>query len=727
MRKIAFLLFANIILNHVTAQNAVDCAVQITASVQNTPPQITLNWIGNASTAQYTVFRKLKNAITWGTAIATLNGTVTNYVDNSVVAGTSYEYRIQRTGSSYTGHGYINSGIEVPAIENRGRLILIIDSLFTAPLAVEINRLIEDLEGDGWQVARHDVLRTSSVTHVKSVIVNSYNQNPVNTKALFLLGHIPVPYSGNINPDGHTDHQGAWPTDMYYADIDGNWTDVSVTSTNASPARTQNIPGDGKFDQSIRPSLLELQTGRVDLSNLTSFTLTETQLMKNYLDKDHDYRKKIYVPVKRGVIDDNFGYMSGEAFAASGYNAMAACVGSSSITIGDYFGTMSSGSYQWSYGCGGGSFTSASGIGNTGNFASANLEGVFTMLFGSYFGDWDITNSFLRAPLAQGKILTNVWSGRPHYNFHHMAMGENIGYSILTTQNYQQSLYFPNIYNIHGGWIHNGLMGDPSLRNDVVAPVSNVTASMNGYNCVINWSVSPEPGILGYHIYRRDPSSNAYLKLNANLLSGTSFTDACIPSVGIYKYMVRAEKLETSATGTYYNLSEGISDTAWNVIPAPNVYAQFIASVSGTTVNTINNSSNATSYNWNFGNGIISTSVNPSATYTANGSYTITLIATGACSSDTSTTVVNITSVGLKDYAQTKTKISVYPNPAKEKIYIQSDFDLKEIRVLSIRGELLYKISGSEEINTKEWSRGIYFIQAKDTKGNISTIKLILD
>jgi hypothetical protein len=32
----------------------------------------------------------------------------------------------------------------------------------------------------------------------------------------------------------------------------------------------------------------------------------------------------------------------------------------------------------------------------------------FTMLFGSYFGDWDSQDNFLRAPLAQGLTLTNA-------------------------------------------------------------------------------------------------------------------------------------------------------------------------------------------------------------------------------------------------------------------------------------------------------------------------------
>jgi hypothetical protein len=61
-------------------------------------------------------------------------------------------------------------------------------------------------------------------------------------------GHVPVPYSGNFNLDGHDYHFGAWPADVFYGDMDGVWTDSSVTQTIASDPRNWNVPGDGKFD-----------------------------------------------------------------------------------------------------------------------------------------------------------------------------------------------------------------------------------------------------------------------------------------------------------------------------------------------------------------------------------------------------------------------------------------------------------------------------------------------
>jgi PKD repeat protein len=470
--------------------------------------------------------------------------------------------------------------------------------------------------------------------------------------------------------------------------------------------------------------------GRVDLANLTSFTLTETQLMKNYLDKDHDYRKKIFTAIKQGIVDDNFGYMSGEAFAASGYNNMSPLVGTASVSAGDYFTSMAGASYQWSYGCGGGSYTSAGGIGNTTNFAAANLQGVFTMLFGSYFGDWDITNSFLRAPLAQGKILTNVWSGRPHWYFHHMALGENIGYATTLTQNYQQTLYFPNIYNIHGGWIHNGgLMGDPTLRNDIVSPVSNVVAQKSGYDCHISWSASTQTNVLGYNIYRRDPVNSDYIKINAAMLSGTTYTDVCLLNAGIHKYMVRAVVLETSPSGTYYNMSEGIADTSVNTNPVPQVTSSFFGTTNSNTVTCVNSSTNATTYLWNFGDGATSTATNPVHTYTANGNYTITLIASNACLSDTSEFVIQIIGVGLEERSTADHNIELYPNPANTEFTVTGiECDHCTLTVYSSEGKEIFisELKREMKVDVANFRKGLYFVKVNNDEGKIYSKRLIV-
>lgn len=723
-----FIFFSCILLSTLKsqAQSSADAAVRLTAQVQANPPQITLNWVGNTTTNQYQVFRKLKHEVTWTSLLATLNGTVNQYTDTAVNTGFGYEYRVSRTGSGYTGHGYMHSGIEVPETAYRGKLLLFVDSNFITGLASEISRLIKDMEGDGWEVIRHDVLRTASVTHIKSLIVTDVYKDSANTKAVFLLGHIPVPYSGNMNPDGHGDHLGAWPADCYYADIDGLWTDNFVTSTTASPPRTQNVPGDGKFDQSIAPSELELQVGRVDFHGMPTFTLTEQELLKNYLDKNHEYRKKLFVPLKQAVIDDNFGYFGSEAFAASGYKNFSPLVGTAHVTAADYFTSMTNASYAWSYGCGGGSYTSASGVGTTANFAASNLQGVFTMLFGSYFGDWDSQNNFLRASLAQGRILTAVWSGRPHYQFHHMGLGENIGYSVLTTQNHAGNLYFSGPTAITGRWVHNALMGDPTLRNDVVAPVSDITATKVGYDCHISWTASPETNPAGYNIYMKNDSNASYVKLNSVPLSGTSYTHHCLLYKGVYSYMVRTLKLEQVPSGSYYNMSEGISDTAYNTNTVK-THAGFLSVINGDQLLLSNTSVNATNYFWDFGDGQTSTSADPSITYSINNTYTIMLVASNSCDRDTVFETITISDVGLKELAK-ENGLILFPNPTYGKIKIISSTNNKmQIHVLSPEGKKIAEypeVYNFQALDFKDLDKGLYFIEIKTEQA--STIKKII-
>ena len=707
------------------SQTAKDCAVEVWAQVVSNPPSITINWPTNTTTTNYAIARKPKTASAWTTIAPTLPGTSNQYVDNTVSTGILYDYRVIRTGSNYTGYGYINSGIEIPEVHDRGKLILLIANTHSLTLASEINRLQNDMEGDGWTVLRHYISPTASVTQVKALIASTYNLDPGNTKALFLLGHIPVPYSGNLNPDGHGDHLGAWPADTYYGELNGVWTDISVTSTTVSPLRTRNQPGDGKFDQSVLPSSMELQVGRVDLWGMTSFTITEQQLLKNYLDKDHNYRKKISTVTNAAVVDDNFGYFSSEAFAANGFKAFAPLVNPTNVITGDYFTSMTGGNgYQWSYGCGGGSFTSAGGIGTTSNFVSSNLQGVFTMLFGSYFGDWDVQNNFLRAPLCQGKTLTSIWAGRPHWALHHMGMGENIGYSTWVTQN-NANTYF---YNYGNTFVHIALMGDPTLRNNVMSPVSNVVASKIGYDCKITWSASPETNVIGYNVYMKNDSVPNYTKINNTPVSGTTYTDYCLAHQGTYQYMVRALKLETTPSGSYFNMSEGIADTAYNS-KSTLVIAAFTSSIAGVTLNATSTSTNSTNYFWDFGNGSTSTSTAVSTTYFSNGSYNVLLVASNVCDVDSVYQQISILEVGLSE-SQFENNFKVWPNPTSGKIKISfdsndsADLSLETTegkKVLSRRG-----IKSNEDLQLPQLERGMYFLILQ-VAGKIEIRKLIIE
>ncbi|MCG2679136.1 MAG: immunoglobulin domain-containing protein, partial [Kiritimatiellae bacterium] len=492
------------------------------------------------------LYRKSRDAVSWG-ASATLAANATNYVDTSVVVGSNYEYRILISTASYSSYGYIYTGIETPLVESRGKVILLVDNTQAASLAGELSRLQDDLVGDGWTVLRHDVSRTTSVTNIKAIITADYNADPVNVKSLFIFGRVPVPYSGSINPDGH--FYRAFPADVYYGELTSAWTDTQTL--------TGNNPGDGKFDQSYLPSDMELQVGRVDLANMPAFAKGETELLRQYLNKDHNFRHKIITAEPRGLIDDNFGVMSGEAFCANGWRDGATFFGASNVFERDWLTTLATNSYLWADGCGSGSETSCNGVGTTAQFATNDPRVVFTELIGSYFGNWDTQNNLMRATLGTPSYtLTCAWVGRPWWFFHHMAQGDPIGFSTRLSQN-NSGLYSGGGYGTGWRFVHVALMGDPTLRLHPVGPPSVLVVADNGFGGVdLSWAASSDT-ILGYHVYRATNSAGPFTNISGALVAATNYTDAAVP-IGTYSYMVRAVKLETAASGTYLNPSQGV-------------------------------------------------------------------------------------------------------------------------------------------------------------------------
>ncbi len=397
-------------------------------------------------------------------------------------------------------------------------------------------------------------------------------------KAVFLFGHVPVAYSGDIVPDGHAPHhQGAWPCDGFYGDMDGVWTDNSVNDTSAADARTRNVPGDGKYDQSTFPAPIKLMVGRVDLADMPGRQTwggaatfpSELELLRNYLNKDHSFRQKQFDVPRRGLVGDYFGARDGEAFAASGWRNLASFFEAANVTTlpdqGTWISTLSSNSYLWAYGCGPGSYTSIGGLGNSDTYHDGvttelvknDVKAVFTLLFGSWLGDWDSEDNLQRAVLALPSYgLTCACSGRPHWFLQHMALGETIGYGARLTQNNGPTGLYRNEMNSCAGQIHIALMGDPTLRMHIVAPPSRLTSSIDDKGVNLSWLASLD-SVLGYHVYRASDTDGPFTRLTTSPIATTSYTDASPSATPSSIYMVRAVKLEVSASGSYYNASQG--------------------------------------------------------------------------------------------------------------------------------------------------------------------------
>lgn len=103
-------------------------------------------------------------------------------------------------------------------------------------------------------------------------------------------------------------------------------------------------------------------------------------------------------------------------------------------------------------------------------------------------------------------------------------------------------------------------------------------------------------------------------------------------------------------------------------------------------------SGNATSFAWDFGDGGSSMDENPSYSYAANGTYTVTLVATGPCGDSTVTQTVEMTTVGVDNGLSRF--VQVYPNPSNGEFTVAfSEMNASQVTVS------VYNVHGQEILN----------------------------
>jgi hypothetical protein len=722
MYRLLLISFYLFIVDFLSGQSVTDVVVDVSAVV-NTNGSITLSWTGKDDATAYEIHRKSLYTDFWSNKIATLTGTATSYTDANFVDNNFVEYRVTRRTPTLVGYGYIHVGAQMSLKSSHGKVILVIANNIVDSLRSEIAQFSSDLEGDGWFVLPLIVDIENPASSIKTEIAEIYNKDKTNTTALILLGHIPVPYSGVIAPDGHQpDHLGAWPSDVYYADIEKNWTDNTANNSSSNNPRTNNVPGDGKFDFTTILNAPKLMTGRIDMYDLPKFNRTEISLLRDYLIKNHNYRHGIFKARDRAIIDDNFGYFSGEAFSQGAWRSFTAICGRDSVFAGDYFTELNNGSYKWSYGCGGGWYEGAGGVGETQNFVDGNVQGVFTQLFGSYFGDWDTRNNFMRASLAKGTNLTVSWSGRPVWMLHHMAMGKPIGLSTIISQ------YYSGNYSSSFGsrMVHVALLGDPTLRAHVVEPPQSLVVVNEGNENKLSWTAPTEP-IDRYRIIK-------YLKSEPYQIAGseeiegsiTTYVDSCILDPNTYVYQVKSVKLQVNPSGSYFNTSQGISGSVTTTIDyTPVADASYIANQNKITFE--NKSKNASGYIWDFGDGNTSTEENPIHVYASTGNYTIKLIVENPCLNVEKQFNISILSNTINEEVK---GVKIFPNPAKQIAHldIHESINIDRLTLTDIFGrEMPATLIDQNKFNVQNIPSGLYIVKIFTGSNGTLLSKLIVE
>lgn len=163
-----------------------------------------------------------------------------------------------------------------------------------------------------------------------------------------------------------------------------------------------------------------------------------------------------------------------------------------------------------------------------------------------------------------------------------------------------------------------------------------------------------------------------------------------------------------------------------------NPEAEFSFAGIGLTVDFTNNTTNATTYHWDFGDGNTSSEIDPTHTYATAGSYIVALLANNLDCEDDISYEVAVPLTGIINTAD-RNAFEVYPNPTNGlfEIQLHKSFKPESIKVVDQTGKTVLTLDsfGSEKSNIPfdmvNSESGIYYLVVI-SEGKTMTKKIII-
>ncbi len=132
---------------------------------------------------------------------------------------------------------------------------------------------------------------------------------------------------------------------------------------------------------------------------------------------------------------------------------------------------------------------------------------------------------------------------------------------------------------------------------------------------------------------------------------------------------------------------------------------------------------NVTDYLWDFGDGNTSTDPTPSHWYENAGAYTVKVKASNRCGLDQAQTTINAP-VGLSKLNYNAAELNVYPNPAREDVFIENKTGLpfQDMILFNNVGQQVMHLTPDNALNTtkmnvRDLATGIYDLRIYTNKG----------
>jgi PKD repeat protein len=167
-------------------------------------------------------------------------------------------------------------------------------------------------------------------------------------------------------------------------------------------------------------------------------------------------------------------------------------------------------------------------------------------------------------------------------------------------------------------------------------------------------------------------------------------------------------------------INGSVTETKTNYITVyPEPVAGFSWSQAGLIISFSNNSLNAVSYLWDFGDGNTSTETNPVHTYSSDGTYLVSLTSTSEiCGNDVFTETLVLNTIGISENESTTT-FQVFPNPSNGNFSLISQELLKNatLKLYNLQGRLVFERTievigkeGAVFFTDETLTSGMYFL-----------------
>ncbi len=381
--------------------------------------------------------------------------------------------------------------------------------------------------------------------------------------------------------------------------------------------------------------------------------------------------------------------------------------------------------------CNGGSTTMEVSGATSYNWQPSNLSASTITLSTTQTTTYTVTGT-TGSQTAKGQFIVNVLS-TPVADFSTQANDSDVSFSNTSTYSSSYSWDFgdgqtstlanpKHIYNAAGTYKvfikSNGLCGTDSITQTVTVTLAPTIVAISGNNSICKGD-STNLTATGATSYSWQPGNITTSSMKVSPLQTTTY----------------------SVTGTSGSQTANAQFTV-NVKPLPK--AAFTSKANDSDITFTNNSNNAGTYLWDFGDGVTSGLPSPEHIYTKLGTYKVSIKVTGACGTDT-------TSQYIKIYFDTTTKkvdttthhnasisnpnithIDIYPNPANRNI----QFNIKgkaTVKLYSIDGKLVYNTnisnmnSGPFSLSLPDLKNGIYIINIQKENGETYQTKFMID